>query len=87
MKRTCFPQILLALFVTLAAAQRRIDPLADRPELLKPPDTPKRPVTDEYHGVKVTDDEMDAINILRHKFHGDWNYTITPQTSVRSDSS
>jgi transposase len=30
-------------------------------------------------GVKVTDDEMDAINILRHKFHGDWNYTIKPQ--------
>jgi transposase len=38
-------------------------------------------------GVKVTDDEMDAINILRHKFHGDWNYTIRPQSSVRSDSS
>jgi hypothetical protein len=38
-------------------------------------------------GVKVTDDEMDAINILRHKFHGDWNYTIRPQASVRSDSS
>ena len=38
-------------------------------------------------GVKVTDEEMDAINILRHKFHGDWNYTIRPQTSVRSDSS
>jgi hypothetical protein len=38
-------------------------------------------------GVKVTDDEMDAINILRHKVHGDWNYTIKPQTSVRSDSS
>ena len=37
-------------------------------------------------GVKVTDDEMDAINILGHKFHGDWNYTIRPQ-AVRSDSS
>jgi hypothetical protein len=37
-------------------------------------------------GVKVTDDEMDAINILCHKFHGDWNYTIRPQAS-RSDSS
>jgi hypothetical protein len=37
-------------------------------------------------GVKVTDDEMDAINILCHKFHGDWNYTIKPQ-AVRSDSS
>jgi hypothetical protein len=37
-------------------------------------------------GVKVTDDEMDAINILCHKFHGDWNYTIRPQP-FRSDSS
>jgi hypothetical protein len=37
-------------------------------------------------GVKVTDDEMDAINILRHKFHGDWNYTIRPQ-AFRSDNS
>jgi transposase len=37
-------------------------------------------------GVKVTDEEMDAINILCHKFHGDWNYTIKPQ-AIRSDSS
>lgn len=37
--------------------------------------------------VKITDDEMDAINILRHKFHGDWNYTIRPQRHGRSDSS
>ena len=27
-------------------------------------------------GVKVTDREMDAIDILRHSFHGEWNYTI-----------
>jgi hypothetical protein len=38
-------------------------------------------------GVKVTDAEMDAINIQRHKFHGEWNYTISPQPPVRSDSS
>ena len=38
-------------------------------------------------GVKVTDAEMDAINIHRHEFHGDWNYTISPQSPVRSDSS
>ncbi len=36
-------------------------------------------------GVKVSDAEMDAINIERHQFHGDWNYTIRPQ--IRSDSS
>jgi hypothetical protein len=30
---------------------------------------------------------MHAINIQRHEFHGDWNYTISPQPPVRSDSS
>ena len=38
-------------------------------------------------GVKVTDAEMDAINIQRHEFHGDWNYTIRPHHPIRSDSS
>ena len=38
-------------------------------------------------GVKITDAEMDAINIHRHDFHGDWNYTIKPQPPIRSDSS
>jgi hypothetical protein len=38
-------------------------------------------------GVKVSDAEIDAINIHRHDFHGDWNYTIKPQPSVCSDSS
>jgi DDE family transposase len=38
-------------------------------------------------GVKVSDAEMDAINIQRHEFHGDWNYTINPLPNVRSDSS
>ena len=38
-------------------------------------------------GVKVTNAEMKAINIQRHEFHGDWNYTISPQPPVRSDSS
>ena len=38
-------------------------------------------------GVRVTDAEMDAINIQRHDFHGDWNYTISPQPPIRSNSS
>jgi hypothetical protein len=38
-------------------------------------------------GLKVTDAEMNAINIQRHEFHGDWNYTISPQSHLRSDSS
>lgn len=29
-------------------------------------------------GVKVSDAEMDAVNIHRHQFHGHWNYTISP---------
>lgn len=31
-------------------------------------------------GVKVTDDELAAIPLRRHDWHGDWNYTITPPT-------
>src|SRR5215467_9590556 len=30
--------------------------LAQNPVIPAPPDAPKKPVTDEYHGVKVTDD-------------------------------
>jgi len=28
--------------------------------------------------IKVTDTELDAVNIERHQFHGDWNYTVHP---------
>ena len=27
-------------------------------------------------GIKISDDQLDAVNILRHAFHGEWNYTI-----------
>ena len=29
-------------------------------------------------GVKVSDAELEAVNLSRHPFHGDWNYTISP---------
>jgi hypothetical protein len=29
-------------------------------------------------GVKVSDLSMAAVNLTRHSFHGDWNYTISP---------
>ena len=29
-------------------------------------------------GVKVSDIQMAAVNLTRHSFHGDWNYTILP---------
>lgn len=29
-------------------------------------------------GVKISDTQLAAVNITRHTFHGDWNYTISP---------
>jgi hypothetical protein len=29
-------------------------------------------------GIKVTDREIQEVNISRHEFHGEWNYTIAP---------
>ena len=31
-------------------------------------------------GRKVSDEEMQRLNVERNKFHGDWNYVIKPQT-------
>jgi hypothetical protein len=30
-------------------------------------------------GIKVSDDELATVNITRHEFHGEWNYTISPK--------
>ena len=32
-------------------------------------------------GIKVSDDEMEALCRSRHLFHGDWNYTINPKAA------
>ena len=29
-------------------------------------------------GIKVTDEELAAVNLKKDKFHGDWNYPILP---------
>lgn len=29
-------------------------------------------------GMKVTDAEINALAMARHRFHGDWNYTLHP---------
>lgn len=34
----------------------------------------------------VTDEELDEVNIIRNKFHGDWNYKIRPTTNPKSGS-
>jgi len=30
--------------------------------------------------VKVPRSEIEKLNIKRHKFHGEWNYTIVPRS-------
>lgn len=33
----------------------------------------------EYEkGIKVSDEELEALNISRHEFHGEWNYWVSP---------
>ena len=29
-------------------------------------------------GRKLSDEEMKRVNVVRNKFHGDWNYVIRP---------
>ena len=31
-------------------------------------------------GIEVTDEAVEAINIEKHKFHGEWNYAISPKS-------
>ena len=33
-------------------------------------------------GIKVSDDELEAVELLRHEFHGEWNYTISPSDRI-----
>lgn len=30
-------------------------------------------------GIRVTDQELAAVNLVRHPFHGEWIYTIAPR--------
>jgi transposase len=32
-------------------------------------------------GIKVTDEELAAVNLTKDKFHGEWNYTIRPRSN------
>ena len=35
--------------------------------------------TNEYEtGIKVTDEELQAVRLKKDKFHGEWNYVILP---------
>ena len=36
--------------------------------------------TNKYQtGIKISDEELAQMNIIRDTFHGEWNYTIAPQ--------
>jgi hypothetical protein len=38
--------------------------------------------TNKYpKGIKITDEEMRQVNIIRDEFHGEWNYAIRPDSS------
>ncbi len=63
------PLVSLAVIVSLIAATQTESGLRIRCELDKG-QYPK--------GEKITEVQMNAINIHRHRFHGDWNYTIHP---------
>jgi hypothetical protein len=32
-------------------------------------------------GIKVSDEQMEQLNLKRESFHGEWNYTISPQVA------
>ena len=34
-------------------------------------------------GLKISDAQFAAVNLSRHSFHGDWNYTISPTINKR----
>jgi hypothetical protein len=31
-------------------------------------------------GIKVSDEEITHLNIIKNDFHGEWNYSILPKT-------
>lgn len=33
-------------------------------------------------GIKISDAQLEKVNIKRHAFHGDWNYTIAPVRKI-----
>ncbi|MDQ0771762.1 transposase [Streptomyces aurantiacus] len=37
-------------------------------------------------GIKVTDSDIDALPMHRHRFHGDWNYTLRPRPDVTTSA-
>ncbi len=66
------PLVSLAVIVSLIGATTSRSGLRVRSEI----DGSRYPA-----GVKVSDAQMATLNIERHDFHGEWNYTIRPSTA------
>ncbi len=66
------PLVSLAVIVSLIGATTSTAGLRVRSEL----DRGRYP-----GGIAVTDAQMATLNLDRHRFHGDWNYTIHPQVT------
>ena len=44
-----------------------------------------RAVADQKYyptGIKVTDEEMEALTLTKDEFHGEWNYVFKPRPSA-----
>ena len=65
------PLVSLATIVNLIGSTRTTSGLRVRSEI----DQGRYP-----SGVFVTDDQMGSLNLERHHFHGDWNYTLHPRS-------
>ena len=65
------PLVSLAAIVSLIGSTRTMSGLRVRSEI----DQGSYP-----SGVVVTDAQMASLNLERHRFHGDWNYTIHPRS-------
>ena len=37
-------------------------------------------------GQPVTAEQMESLSLKRDKFHGDWNYSLTPQETTQQSS-
>jgi hypothetical protein len=64
------PLVSLAVIVSLIGTTKTATGLTVHAAV----DTKSYPV-----GVQVTDEQYATINLHRHDFHGDWNYTISPR--------
>jgi transposase len=67
------PLVSLATIVSLIGSTRTTAGLRVRSEIDK----------ESYpSGVVITDEQMASLNLERHRFHGDWNYTLHPRSAA-----